>query len=85
MKTYAEKAAALVDKCMRQGQGNGRCHLDCDGKFTPCARHLAERIEANRRVASVVGANGDPDKSERGTWGPIGEVQGVQTRVRITE
>jgi hypothetical protein len=84
MKTYAEKAADLIAKCERQNKTDARCHLDYDGAFQACPFHLAERIEANKRVASVLRANGDEAKSEPGSWSTdLTHTSGIQDRVRI--
>jgi hypothetical protein len=84
MKTYAQKAADLIAKCARQDVTSDRCHLDDVDQFQACPHHLRERIEANRRVASVLGCNGDAGSSEQGTWSTdLASPVGVQQRVPV--
>ena len=75
---YREKLAQ-VKKCERQSATADRCSI-ANG---PCPHHRAELEEYARRIRGFLSANSRPKPEEPGTWGPIGQVNGVQTRVRI--
>lgn len=75
--SYQERANAAIEKCDRENKTDDRCHVDCDGRFLYCPHHREKAIDANKSVNSVLAANGDPGPSAGGTWGPVGDVQGV--------